>query len=77
MSKDDFVRICALCGYASKKVATAYAAQRVELTESDFIDVFSINERIIDARNHHTLGEDRFHYVEGAKTTKRFWFEDC
>jgi hypothetical protein len=45
LDKDEFVRMCQLCGYASKKNAKKYAENKETLTDADFKEVFRINER--------------------------------
>lgn len=51
MDKKHFVKICVLCGYASKKNAIAYAKSKDELTEDDYAEVFRINERENDLKH--------------------------
>lgn len=51
MTKDEFIRTCILCGYASKKNATKYANSKEMLTEDDFEKVFSVNERQNDIKH--------------------------
>ena len=51
MTKKEFVRLCMLCGYASKKNAIKYAKEKEVLTEEDFQKVFSINERENDIKH--------------------------
>ena len=51
MTADEFVRICQLCGYASKKNATRYAARKTVLTAEDFEMVHRLNERQNDVKN--------------------------
>jgi len=51
MTKKDFVRLCMLCGYASKKNAIKYAESKETLTEEDLQKVFAINERQNDVKH--------------------------
>ena len=51
MTKKEFIRICMLCGYASKKNAIKYAQNKEVLTEVDFVKVFDINERQNDIKH--------------------------
>jgi hypothetical protein len=68
MTKDEFIKTCALCGYASKKVAREYAEEKDELTDVDFQEVWRINERQLDVKNGRL---DRMRPYQDAKTTKR------
>lgn len=45
MKPKEFVRICVLCGYASKKAAEEYSKDKTNLTEDDLMEVFRLNER--------------------------------
>lgn len=49
MTKDEFIKTCQICGYASKKNATLYANEKEkqgqELTERDFETIHEYNER--------------------------------
>lgn len=40
MTREEFAATCASCGYASRKFALAYAGDRDNLTEDDFIEVY-------------------------------------
>lgn len=51
MTKEEFIRTCALCGYASIKNARKYAKDKETLTEDDFEKVFSMNERQNDLKH--------------------------
>lgn len=68
MTKDEFIKTCALCGYASKKVAREYAEGKDELTDLDFQEVWRINERLLDVKNGRL---DRMRAYQDVKTTKR------
>lgn len=48
MTKDEFIILCQVCGYASKKNAKAYAKGKEKLTEDDLAEVHRINERKLD-----------------------------
>ena len=59
MTPAEFVRLCQLCGYASKKLATKYALEKDgELLDADFQAIFQLNERKNDLKNagHKTHG---------------------
>lgn len=68
MTKDEFIKTCVLCGYASKKVAREYAEGKDELTDLDFQEVWRINERLLDVKNGRL---DRMRAYQDVKTTKR------
>ena len=68
MTKDEFIKTCVLCGYASAKVAREYAEEKDELTDIDFQEVWRINERQLDVKNGRL---DRMRAYQDAKTTKR------
>lgn len=51
MTKDEFIRLCIACGYASKKNAHKYAEGKEVFTETDFEAVHSINERNLHIEN--------------------------
>lgn len=51
MDKIEFVKTCVLCGYASKKNAIAYAKSKDKLSESDYAEIFRINERENDIKH--------------------------
>ncbi len=69
MTKDEFIKTCSQCGYASKKVAREYAEGKDELTESDFQEAWRINERRLDLKNNVDYG--RYREYRGVRTTKR------
>jgi hypothetical protein len=50
MNKDEFIKICQLCGYASKKNAIRYAKEKQseEFTQQDIIKVHRLNEKKLD-----------------------------
>jgi hypothetical protein len=71
MTKAEFIRTCAACGYAPKKVAEEYAEGLEDLTDDDFIEVYRIAARQLDLKNR--VADERFRgYYKHAKTTKRF-----
>ena len=51
MKKEEFVKICVICGYASKKNAQQYAESKEELTDDDFEKVHLLNEQKNDIKN--------------------------
>ena len=51
MTRNEFIRLCQLCGYASKRNAVKYAEGRDEFTDQDFIEVHRINERQNDIKH--------------------------
>lgn len=51
MTKEEFIKTCVLCGYASRKNAKKYAQSKENLTEDDFAEVYRINERQNDLKN--------------------------
>lgn len=44
MTRDEFIRTCQACGYASKETATAYANAHPTLTEQDYIEVYHAHD---------------------------------
>lgn len=54
MLKEEFIKLCVLCGYASKKNAVRYAEYKEEkgqdLDERDFEEIFTFNERQNDIK---------------------------
>ena len=50
MTKDEFVKTCVICGYASKKNAIKYATDKDVLTNADFEVIHRINERQNDIK---------------------------
>ena len=69
MTKDEFVEVCVKCGYAKRKNAEVYAESKEELTFDDIVEVYRLNERIIELSKGH---DDRTRILNGAKTTKKF-----
>jgi hypothetical protein len=52
MTKEEFAATCAKCGYASYMFALAYAADKDELTDEDYIEVYrQANRRHINAHD--------------------------
>ena len=51
MTREEFIRLCQLCGYASKRNAVKYAEGRTEFTDRDFIEVHRMNERQNDIKH--------------------------
>jgi len=70
MTKEEFVRNCIRSRYATREVAEKYAGDRTDFTDADYIEVYHIQEARRDALAGHAMGEDRFHYYQGVKTTK-------
>jgi hypothetical protein len=69
LNKEEFINTCESCGYASRKIATAYAGwKKGELNENDYIEIFRQIERAKEIS--HDNG--KFRDVEGMRTTKRF-----
>lgn len=66
MTRDQFARTCASMGYCSRKYAEAYAADRDELTDADFEEVWRKNNTTPCA------WLSRMGKVDGAHTTKRY-----
>lgn len=50
MTKEQFVKICVMCGYASAKNARQYAEGKEVLIEDDLEKVHSANERLLDIK---------------------------
>ena len=51
MTKEEFIKLCVVCGYASKKNATEYATGKDVFTEVDIENVHLINERRLYFKN--------------------------
>jgi hypothetical protein len=51
MTREEFIRLCQLCGYSSKRNAVKYAEGREEFTDRDFIEVHRMNERQNDLKH--------------------------
>ena len=51
MSREEFIKTCILCGYASRKNAKKYVQGKKTFSEDDLIEVFRINERQNDLKN--------------------------
>ncbi len=45
ITREEFAAACASCGYASRKAALAYAADRDKLTDDDYIEVYRLQQR--------------------------------
>ena len=44
MNRKEFTEACAACGYANKKTVEAYARERDEFTDDDFVEVYRLNQ---------------------------------
>jgi len=51
LTKEQFVKLCIVCGYASERIAMAYVKDKDILTQLDFEQVHSINERKLHIQN--------------------------
>jgi len=53
LNREEFIKYCEMCGYASRKNAIKYADDKGcdSFSDDDFINVFRINERENDVKN--------------------------
>jgi hypothetical protein len=51
VDKKEFIKLCQVCGYASKKNAEKYAEKKKVFDNADFEEVFRINQRHIYLKN--------------------------
>lgn len=51
INRDEFVKICIMCGYASKKNAKKYSMTKDEFTIEDFEYIHNYNERLLYIKN--------------------------
>jgi hypothetical protein len=73
MDKKTFINKCLQSGYCSRKAAEKYCKSKNNLTENDFIEVYRIAEHAREM----TFCNDKYHKVEGAKTTKIYIHRGC
>ena len=51
MTSEEFIYLCQVSGYASKRNAVKYATGKDEFTEKDIEEIHRINERRLDINN--------------------------
>jgi hypothetical protein len=73
MNKEVFINQCVQSGYCSRKMAEMYCKNKESLTDNDFIEVFRIVERAKEV----AVCIDKYHKVEGVKTTKIYEHRGC
>lgn len=68
MDKETFINKCVQSGYCSKKLAEKYCKNKDSLNDNDFIEVY----RIVERDKEMSVIGDKYHRVEGTKTTKTY-----
>jgi hypothetical protein len=76
MTKDEFIATCINGGYCSKKVAEVYYQGKDNLTDNDLIEVYRIRDRKITVKEL-AIKNEKYHNVEGTKTTKFYKHTNC